>query len=108
LKLATEKEISDVIGSSKAKKLSNFTIQTSFLCLPQLSVSLFKPFFLLKKKELWSLFFSRKIKVLPSRHFTPSGALDYLQSAIPTILVYLFSFIFYAKHLGTGTKKSPK
>jgi hypothetical protein len=62
LKLATEKEISDVIGSSKAKKLSNFTIQTSFFMrLFSCPFHAFcKPFFSIKKKSFWSLFFKKK------------------------------------------------
>jgi NTE family protein len=63
-------------------------------------------FFLLKKKGFYALFF-KKNKGFAIRHTLPSGALDYLQSAISyhsglSILIYLF----YAKHLGTGTKKA--
>jgi hypothetical protein len=57
-----------------------------------------KPF---KKKKRFALFRKNKGFAIG---ISPSGALDYLQSAISTFLVYLFSFSFLTSH----RNKKPK
>jgi uncharacterized protein (DUF2225 family) len=105
LKLA-EKEISDVIGSSKAKKnvrILQYKLVCAYSSCPFHAFC--KPFFSIKKKGALVALFQEKKRFCHQGISLPSGALDYLQSAISyyfSILIYLS----YAKHLGTGTKKT--
>lgn len=83
------------------------------MSLFQLSVSclLQKLFFSTKKKGAsWvALFFQEKIKVLPSRHFTSiRGIILSSKVLFPTILVYLFSFIFLTQSTLAQEQKKPK